>query len=93
MNECVRRRDFDPKAVKETLNRWIAGEAERTARAVTAGIEAYKFNEAATAIYEFIWGIFCDWYLELVKPILNGRRRRRPRPRRAPPPPGCSTRS
>jgi valyl-tRNA synthetase len=72
MNECVRQRDFDPKAVEETLNRWIAGEVERTAAAVTAGIEAYKFNEAATAIYEFTWGTFCDWYLELAKPILNG---------------------
>ena len=39
---------------------------------MTAGIEAYKFNEAATAIYEFTWGTFCDWYLELAKPILNG---------------------
>jgi valyl-tRNA synthetase len=72
MNECVRQKDFDPKAVEETLNRWIAGEVERTAAAVTAGIETYKFNEAATAIYEFTWGTFCDWYLELAKPILNG---------------------
>jgi valyl-tRNA synthetase len=72
MNECVRQKDFDPKAVEETLNRWIAGEVERTCAAVTAGIEAYKFNEAATAIYEFTWGTFCDWYLELAKPILDG---------------------
>ena len=72
MNECVRQKDFDPKAVEETVNRWIAGEVERTAAAVTAGIEAYKFNEAAGAIYEFTWGTFCDWYLELTKPILNG---------------------
>jgi len=72
MNECVRQKGFDPKSVKETLNRWIAGEVERTAAAVTTGIEAYKFNEAATAIYEFTWGTFCDWYLELAKPILNG---------------------
>jgi valyl-tRNA synthetase len=70
MNECVRRRDFDPATVKETLNRWIVGETERAARAVTEGIEAYKFNEAATAIYEFVWGVFCDWYLELIKPTL-----------------------
>jgi valyl-tRNA synthetase len=72
MNECVRQRDFDPKAVEETLNRWIAGEVERTAAAVTAGIEGYRFNEAATAIYDFTWGTFCDWYLELAKPILTG---------------------
>jgi len=72
MNECVRQRDFDPADVKEPLNRWIAGETERAARAVTEGLEAYKFNEAAGAIYEFVWGIFCDWYLELIKPILTG---------------------
>ena len=72
MNECVRQKGFEPKAVRETLNRWIAGEVERTAAAVTAGIETYKFNEAAVAIYEFTWGTFCDWYLELAKPILNG---------------------
>ena len=72
MNECVRQKGFDPGAVKETINRWIAGEIERTAAAVTAGIEGYKFNEAAGAIYEFTWGTFCDWYLELAKPILTG---------------------
>ena len=72
MNECVRRRDFDPSTVKETLNRWIAGETERAARAVTESLQAYKFNEAAGAIYEFVWGVFCDWYLELIKPTLIG---------------------
>jgi valyl-tRNA synthetase len=72
MNECVRQKGFDPNAVAETLNRWIAGEVERTAAAVTVGIETYKFNEAAAAVYEFTWGTFCDWYLELAKPILNG---------------------
>jgi valyl-tRNA synthetase len=72
MNECVRRFDFEPKAVKHTLNRWIVGETERAANAVTTGLEAYKFNEAANGIYEFVWGIYCDWYLELIKPILAG---------------------
>jgi valyl-tRNA synthetase len=72
MNECVRQFDFDPSAVTHTLNRWIVGETERAANAVTAGIEAYKFNEAAGAIYEFVWGVYCDWYLELIKPILAG---------------------
>ena len=72
MNECVRQQDFDPASVGQTLNRWIVGETERAAGAVTAGIEAYRFNEAAGAIYEFVWGIFCDWYLELIKPSLAG---------------------
>jgi valyl-tRNA synthetase len=72
MNECVRQRDFDPSKVKETVNRWIAGETERAATAVTQALEAYKFNEAAGAAYEFVWGVFCDWYLELIKPVLMG---------------------
>jgi valyl-tRNA synthetase len=72
MNECVRQPDFDPADVEETLNRWIAGETERAARAVTVAIEGYRFNEAAGAVYEFVWGVFCDWYLELIKPILSG---------------------
>jgi len=72
MNECVREFDFDPHTVKHTLNRWIVGETERAAKAVTDGLEAYKFNDAATAIYEFVWGVTCDWYLELIKPILAG---------------------
>ncbi len=72
MNECVRRRDFEPSSVTEPVNRWIAGETERAARTVTEALEAYKFNEAAGAVYEFVWGVFCDWYLELIKPILSG---------------------
>ena len=72
MNECVRQHDFNPKKVEATVNKWIVGETERAAKAVTAGIEAYRFNEAAGAAYEFVWGVFCDWYLELIKPQLSG---------------------
>jgi len=72
MNECRRVDGFDPKGAKETVNRWIAGETERATKAVTAAIEAYKFNEAASAIYDFVWGTVCDWYLELTKPVLAG---------------------
>jgi valyl-tRNA synthetase len=72
MNECLRQMDFEPKADQETVNRWIIGETERVARAVTGAIASCRFNEAAGAIYEFTWGVYCDWYLELIKPILNG---------------------
>ncbi len=91
MNECVRDPDFDPKSVKDTLNRWIVGETERAAAAVTAALEAYKFNEAAGAVYEFIWGTFCDWYLELIKPILAGDDEAAKAETRAIASPGCST--
>ncbi|MBV1695655.1 MAG: valine--tRNA ligase [Hyphomicrobiales bacterium] len=72
MNECVRQRDFKPKSVKQTLNQWITGETERAVAAVTEAIRDYRFNEAAGAAYDFTWRTFCDWYLELAKPILNG---------------------
>ncbi len=72
MNECRRTPGFDPATVRHSVNRWIAGETQRAAGAVTAAIEAFKFNEAAGAIYEFVWGTYCDWYLELIKPILAG---------------------
>ena len=63
---------FDPKSAKETLNRWIAHETAKAAREVTEAIEAYKFNEAAGAAYRFVWNVYCDWYLELAKPVLPG---------------------
>ncbi len=72
INECVPRASFDPAAAKVTLNRWIAGESERTLAAVTEAVQGFRFNEAAGAIYHFIWHVYCDWYLELIKPILAG---------------------
>jgi valyl-tRNA synthetase len=72
MNECVRADGFDPATCKVTLNRWIAGEAARTGEAVTAGIEEHRYNEAAGALYSFVWHTFCDWYVELSKSVLNG---------------------
>ncbi len=72
INECVPESDFDPASAKVTLNRWITGETERTARAVTEAIEAFRFNDAAATIYHFVWHVYCDWYLELIKPILAG---------------------
>ena len=72
MNECAWWEEFDPATPKETVNRWIVGETTRTAAIVTREIEAFRFNEAAGALYKFVWNIFCDWYLELVKPLLSG---------------------
>ena len=72
MNGAKRMDSFDPKSAKETLNKWILGEAEKAVREVTEAIEAYKFNEAAGAAYRFVWSIFCDWYVELSKPLLTG---------------------
>ncbi len=70
MNGAVHGADFDPDAATEKLNRWIVTETTRTARAVTEAIETYRFNDAANTLYRFVWNTFCDWYLELVKPVL-----------------------
>ncbi|WIJ23756.1 valine--tRNA ligase [Devosia sp. RR2S18] len=72
MNECRRVEGFDPKNNKLPLNRWIVGATARGAAAVTRGIEDYKFNEAANAAYDFVWGTFCDWYVEFAKPVFMG---------------------
>jgi valyl-tRNA synthetase len=72
MNGAVRVEGFDPAQAKVRLNRWIAGEAAKTRDAVTSAIDEHRYNEAAGALYSFIWHTFCDWYVELSKPILNG---------------------
>ncbi len=72
MNGCTAPAGFDPRGAKETLNRWIAHEAARAAREVTEAIETYRFNEAAGAAYRFVWNTYCDWYIELAKPLLTG---------------------
>src|SRR6185312_5429035 len=72
MNGCEKPDGFDPAAAKETLNRWIAHETSRATREVSEAIEGYRFNDAANAIYRFVWNVYCDWYVELAKPVLMG---------------------
>jgi valyl-tRNA synthetase len=72
MNGCATLPGFEPDDVEEVLNRWIAHETARTVDEVTAAIGAYKFNEAAGAVYHFVWNVYCDWYIELAKPVLLG---------------------
>ncbi|MBL8591030.1 MAG: valine--tRNA ligase, partial [Methylobacteriaceae bacterium] len=72
MNGCARVAGYDPKQAKETLNRWILGETQKAAAEVTAAIETFRFNDAAASVYRFVWNVFCDWYVELAKPVLQG---------------------
>jgi valyl-tRNA synthetase len=62
---------FDPRSCRLTVNRWIAGAARDCAAAVTTALESFRFDEAAHRLYHFLWGSFCDWYLEFTKPILQ----------------------
>ncbi|MFC0283328.1 valine--tRNA ligase [Camelimonas abortus] len=72
MNGCRRDAGFDPASARQPLNRWALGELGRTTGEVTAALEAFRFNDAAGAAYRFVWNVFCDWYLELAKPVLQG---------------------
>ena len=72
MNQCVTDPAFDPAKASETVNRWIITETAQVLRDVTENLELLRFNESAGAAYRFVWDVFCDWYLELVKPVLNG---------------------
>ncbi|MBX4870699.1 valine--tRNA ligase [Rhizobium bangladeshense] len=63
---------FVPEAAELTINRWILTELARTERDVTEALEAFRFNDAASALYRFVWNEVCDWYLEFLKPVFNG---------------------
>jgi valyl-tRNA synthetase len=59
-----------PPAASAPVNRWIIGEVIETARALDAAMTAFRFDDYASTIYQFAWSRFCDWYLELTKPLL-----------------------
>ncbi|NQZ14194.1 MAG: valine--tRNA ligase [Alphaproteobacteria bacterium] len=72
MNDAMPRAGFDPSKVEHTLNKWIIGSVLDCQSAIDKALEGYRFNDAASAIYQFVWGTFCDWYLEFTKPLING---------------------
>jgi valyl-tRNA synthetase len=72
MNNCVHLDAYEFRLNSVEINRWILSQAASAAAEVTASIQAYRFNDAAQAVYRFIWNVVCDWYLELVKPLLAG---------------------
>jgi valyl-tRNA synthetase len=72
MNGCATVESFDPHSVKELINKWIITQLADTLGTVEKALDDYRFNDAANGIYHFIWSLYCDWYLELTKPILLG---------------------
>jgi valyl-tRNA synthetase len=72
MNECKPVAGFDPSSLKDPVNRWIVGRLVATARAVEQAMAQYRYNDCASVLYRFVWGEFCDWYLEFTKPVLQG---------------------
>ena len=71
MNGCTGSAAIDLSNVKEPINKWIVSEYSDAIEKTTKAIELYRFNEAADALYHFIWNSYCNWYVELIKPSLN----------------------
>ena len=72
MNEARRVAGFDPANVQQTINLWVRDELTKAERQISSAIEAGRFDDAASALYRFVWNVFCDWYLELAKPVFQG---------------------
>jgi valyl-tRNA synthetase len=72
MNECGLDSGFRPQACTQPVNQWILGRLSKAKNEIDQAIATYRFNDAAHAIYHFAWHEFCDWYLELIKPLLDG---------------------
>jgi valyl-tRNA synthetase len=63
---------IEPPAATLPVNRWIIGETVRTVQALDLALADLRFDESANTIYHFVWATFCDWYLELIKPVSSG---------------------
>ena len=72
MNQCYAVKDFDINNAKLAINKWIIAKAKEATKDVTDNLNNYRFSDAANAVYQFVWGTFCDWYIELTKPIFYG---------------------
>lgn len=72
MNECALPADFDENGVKHPVNRWIVAKVKEATVELTENLDNFRFSDAANTVYQFVWGAFCDWYIEMIKPILYG---------------------
>lgn len=63
---------LEPPAAELAVNRWIIAETVATVQALDLALADLRFDEAANTIYQFTWSRFCDWYLELIKPVIQG---------------------
>ena len=72
MNECALPADFDENGVRHPVNRWIVAKVKEATVELTENLDNFRFSDAANTVYQFVWGAFCDWYIEMIKPILYG---------------------
>ena len=73
LNNCKLDRNIDIKQIKSPINQWIFNEYTKTQNLVSRNIEIFRFDEAAKHAYQFVWHLYCDWYLEFLKPIFNSK--------------------
>jgi valyl-tRNA synthetase len=69
---CLYPEHFNPAHLTGVANRWIVSEFSQVINNLEKALELYSFDQAANQLYQFIWGRFCDWYLEMIKPVLSG---------------------
>ena len=72
MNECRLPAGFDENSARNPVNRWIVAKVKEATAGVTESLNSFRFSEAANTVYQFVWGTFCDWYIEMVKPVFYG---------------------
>ncbi len=72
MNGVAPNAGFDPATIRTPLGRWLLDAANAAVAEATAALDAYRFDDYAAAGYRFTWNLFCDWFLELAKPALQG---------------------
>jgi valyl-tRNA synthetase len=71
LNDCIKVNNQNIKEISNPVTSWLISEMIKTEKNIDTFLNEYKFNEAANEIYHFVWHIFCDWYLELIKPFFN----------------------
>jgi len=72
MNGIAGSSSIEAPVATHAINKWIISEVAKTTAAISTAFDAFRFNDAADAIYHFAWHMFCDWYVELVKPVFWG---------------------
>jgi valyl-tRNA synthetase len=72
MNGVVPNPDFNPASVKLPLSRWILAASNKAIADTTAAVDAFRVDDYAFAVWHFVWGDFCDWFLEFAKPAFAG---------------------
>jgi valyl-tRNA synthetase len=72
MNGIAPKPGWNPASARTPLARWILDASNSAVAEATAALEAYRFDDYAAACYRFVWGGFCDWFLEFAKPVFNG---------------------